>query len=50
MFGPKMAQVAGVWRMQLPSEESYNMNFPPNNAWAMKSREFISAGYVVRMH
>jgi len=45
-----MAQVTGVRRLQLPSEDSYNINFPPNNAWVMKSRKLISAGYVVRMH
>jgi hypothetical protein len=46
IFGPIMAQVTYVWRIKLPSEDSYNMNY----ACMMKSRMFISAGYVVRFY
>lgn len=45
-----MAQVTCVWRIKLTSDDSYNMNFPPNNAYMMKSRMLISAEYVVRLY
>jgi hypothetical protein len=48
VFGPKRDEVTGEWR-RLHNKEIYDLYFPPNVMWVIKSRRIRWTERVVRM-
>jgi len=48
VFGPKKGEVTGEWK-RLHNKEIYDLYFPPNVMWVIKSRRMRWAEHVARM-